>query len=151
MFGAVSLTKRIDIDQYKYSVYGIGFDRKGELSSGSNGFGRNVILFLVNMSSYVHANNKTKNILVLGKGFIQGLGNTAIYPKKLYSINFNKTNTKFCSSLHYNGAKDFPIDNMKKKTELNGYVYDFSVDYDAIAVDAILNIHKYLIEKNNMK
>ena len=26
-------------------------------------------------------------------------------------------------------------------------VYDFSVDYDAIAVDDILNIHKYLMKK----
>ena len=28
-----------------------------------------------------------------------------------------------------------------KKTGLNGYIYDFSVDYDAIAVDDILDIH----------
>ena len=34
-----------------------------------------------------------------------------------------------------------------KKTGLNGYVYDFSVDYDAIAVDDILDIHKYLMRK----
>ena len=32
-----------------------------------------------------------------------------------------------------NISKDFSVDNMKK-TRLNGYVYDFSVDYDAIAV-----------------
>ena len=40
-----------------------------------------------------------------------------------------------------------------KKTGLNGYVYDFSVDYDAISVNDILNIHKYLMEKEqyNMK
>ena len=38
-----------------------------------------------------------------------------------------------------------------KKTGLNGYVYDFSVDYDAIAVDDILDIHKYLIKKNHKK
>ena len=37
-----------------------------------------------------------------------------------------------------------------KKTGLNGYFYDFSVDYDAITVDNILNIHKYLMEKNNI-
>ena len=37
-----------------------------------------------------------------------------------------------------------------KKTGLNGYVYDFSVDYDAITVDNILDIHKYLLKKNNM-
>ena len=36
------------------------------------------------------------------------------------------------------------------KTGLNGYVYDLSVDYDAIAVDDILDIHSYLIKKNNM-
>ena len=33
---------------------------------------------------------------------------------------------------------------MKKKTGLNGYVYDFSVDYDAIAVDD--GIEKYNIK-----
>ena len=37
-----------------------------------------------------------------------------------------------------------------KDTGLNGYVYDFSVDYDAIAVDDILDIHKYLMKNNNM-
>ena len=36
------------------------------------------------------------------------------------------------------------------KTGLNGYVYDFSDDYDAGAVDDILDIHKYLIKKNNI-
>ena len=49
-----------------------------------------------------------------------------------------------------NILKDFSIDNMKKKTGLNGYVYDFSVDYDAIAVDDILDIYKYLMEKNGI-
>ena len=34
-----------------------------------------------------------------------------------------------------------------KKTGLNGYVYDFSVDYDAIA-DDILDIHNHLKKKN---
>ena len=178
LFRAVSLTKHVDIDQYKYSGYGNGFDRKGEFSFGSNGIGRNVIIFGADMSSSVHANNRTKNILVLGKDFIQGLGKIIIYAEKFYSISFTKANTEFCLSLHYNGAnsylfvnsteihkfkakdseivvtplylgnisKDFSVDNMKK-TGLNGYVYDFSVDYDAIAVDDILNIHKYLMEE----
>ena len=35
-------------------------------------------------------------------------------------------------------------------TGLNGYVYDFSVDYDPIAVDDIKDIHKYLMKKNNI-
>ena len=34
-----------------------------------------------------------------------------------------------------------------RKTGLNGYIFDFSVDYDAIAVDDILDIYKYLIKK----
>ena len=35
LFGAVSLTKHVDIDQHKYSGYGIGFDRKGTFSVGN--------------------------------------------------------------------------------------------------------------------
>ena len=37
-----------------------------------------------------------------------------------------------------------------KKTGLNEFVYDFSVDYDATAVDGILDIHKYRIKKNSI-
>ena len=99
----------------------------------------------------------------------------------MYSINFTKVKTKFCLSLHCNGAnsylfvngseiikfkakdseinpyelglgnisKDWSVDNMKK-TSLKGCVYDFSVDYDAIEVSDILDIHKYLMEKNKI-
>ena len=35
-----------------------------------------------------------------------------------------------------------------KKTGFNGYVYDFSVD--AITVDDIVDIHKYLMKNNNV-
>ena len=48
-----------------------------------------------------------------------------------------------------NISKDWPTGNMKK-TGFNGYVYDFSVDYDTIAVDDILDIQKYLMKKNNI-
>ena len=133
------------------------------------------------MSSSVHANNKTKNIFVLGKESVQGLDNITIYAQKLYSIIFTANNNKFCLSLHYNGensylfvngaeihkfkgedseivastlclgnvSKDFSVDNMKN-TGLNGYVCDFSVEYDAIAVDDILDIHKYLMENKGI-
>ena len=33
------------------------------------------------------------------------------------------------------------------KTGFNGYIYDFSVDYDSIAADDIKHIHKYLMKK----
>ena len=48
-----------------------------------------------------------------------------------------------------NISEGFPADNMEK-TGLYGYVYDFSVDYNAIAVDDILDIHMYLIKKNGI-
>ena len=181
LFGDISLTKNPDIDQCKYSGYSIGFDRHGEFSFGSRGFGRNVIIFGVDLSRSVRANNKKNNSLVLGIDFVQGLNGTTIYAQKMCSINFTENNKRFVLSLHCNGAnsylfvngteihkfkakdseivatplclgnisKDFSVDNMKK-TGLNGYVHDFSADYDAIAVDNILDIHKYLMEMNNI-
>ena len=44
-------------------------------------------------------------------------------------------------------SKGWSLDNMNR-TGFNGYVYDFRVDYDAI--DDILDIHKYLMKKNNI-
>ena len=46
-----------------------------------------------------------------------------------------------------NVSKDFSVDNMKN-TGLYGYVYGFSIDYDSIDVDDILDVHKYLMVKN---
>ena len=45
-----------------------------------------------------------------------------------------------------NISKEWSVDNMED-TGLNAYVYDFSVNYDATAVDDILDIHKYLMKK----
>ena len=48
-----------------------------------------------------------------------------------------------------NISSDWSVINMKK-TELKGCVYDFSVDYDTIAVSDISDIHKYLLKKNEI-
>ena len=48
-----------------------------------------------------------------------------------------------------NISKDWSVDNIKR-TGFTGYVYDFKVDYNPIGVDDIKNIHKYLMEKNNI-
>ena len=48
-----------------------------------------------------------------------------------------------------NISKGCSVDNMKK-TWLNGYVSDFSVDYDAIVVYNILNIYNYLMKKSGI-
>ena len=177
LFSAVSLTKNADIDRYKYSGYGIGFDRHGSFSFPGTGLGRNVIIFGVDMSSSTKIDNRKKDILILGKGPTQGPEHT-LSAEKMYSINFTVTGKKFCLSLRYNGAnsylfvngekihkfkakdskivatplclgnisKDGSVDNMKK-AGWNGYVYEFSVDYDAIAVDDILEIYNYLMKK----
>ena len=41
--------------------------------------------------------------------------------------------------------------NSIKNIGLNGYVNDFSVDCGAIAIDDILDIHKYLMKKDDIK
>ena len=60
LFGAVNLTKNDDIDKYMYSGYGIGFDRKGIFSFPGGGYGKNVLIFGVDMSFTSHIDNKKK-------------------------------------------------------------------------------------------
>ena len=175
LFGAVALTKNADIDKYGYSGYRIGFDRRSCFSFPGGGFRQNVLIFAVDMSFSTHIDNKKKDILVLGKGPTQGLEHT-LTSEKMQSINFTVTLSLHYnganSYLFVNGvdiskfkakdfeivasplrlgniSKDWPTDNMKK-TAFNGYVYDFSVDYDATDVDDIVDIRKYLMKKNNI-
>ena len=131
------------------------------------------------MSFCAQIDNKKKDILILGKGPTQRLENTLTAEKMYsinftvtknkfcLSLHYNGAN----SYLFVNGtkiykfkakdseivtsplclgniSKDWSADNMKK-TGFNGYVYDFSVDYDATDVDDILDIHKYLMKNNN--
>ena len=173
LFGAVTLTKNADIEKYKHSGYGIGFDRRTSFSFTSGAFGQNVLIFGADMSTSIHIDNKKKDILVLGKGPTQGLEST-LTAEKMYSIIFTVTKKKFCLSLHSNRgnsyllvngteickfkakysaivaiplclgniSKDWSTDNMKK-TGFNGYIYDFSADYNAVTLDEIKDIHKY--------
>ena len=48
-----------------------------------------------------------------------------------------------------NVSKDFTAINMEK-TGLNGYVYEFSVDYNIIDSTNIIDIRKYLMEKHDI-
>ena len=93
LFDAVTLTKNTDVDKYKYSGYGIGFDRRSSFSFPSGGFGQNVLIFGADMSSSPHIDNKKKDILVLRKGPTQGLEHT-LTAAKMYSINFTLTKKK---------------------------------------------------------
>ena len=177
LFGAVTLTKNADIAKYIYSGYGIGLDRKSSFSFPNGGFGQNVIIFGADMISSVHVDNNKKDIFVYGKGPTQGLEHTQTAEKMYsinftvirknfcLSLYYNGAN----SYLFVNGteiikfkakdskivaaplclgniSKDWSVDNMKR-TGFNGYVYDFSVDYDATGVDDIKDIHNYLMKK----
>ena len=133
------------------------------------------------MSSAPCIDNEKKYILILGKGPTQGLEHTltaeelhsisiAENNKKFcLSPHYNGANRYLfvngtdiikCKAKDSeivatqlwleNFSKCFSVDNVKK-TGLNGYVYDFSVDYNAIAVDDILDIHKYLMKKHDIK
>ena len=180
LFGPVSLTKNADIDKYKYSGYGIGFDKKGSFSFPGGRLGKNVTILGVDMSSSTNIDNAKKDILIFGKGPTQGLEHR-LSAEKIYSINFTEHSRKFCLRLYYSGtnnylfvnvteiikfkakdseivatplclgniSRDWSVDNVRN-TGLNGFVYDFNVDYDAITVDDILYSHNYLMENNDI-
>ena len=98
LFGAVNLTKNTDIDKYRYSGYGIGFDRRSSFSFPSGGFGQSIIIFGVDISSSAHIDNKKKDILVLEKEPTQGLEHT-LTTEKMYSISFTVTRKKILFKL----------------------------------------------------
>ena len=77
-----------DLDKYKYSGYGIGFDSRSEFSFTNGIMGRNGIIFGADMSSSVHVDNKKKDILVLGEGLTQGLDDTTLTAVAKYPVSF---------------------------------------------------------------
>ena len=62
--------------------------------SVGNEIDKNIIIFGVDMSSSTKIDNRKKDILILGRGPMQGLENM-LSAEKMYSINFTKKNKKF--------------------------------------------------------
>ena len=85
LFGAATLTKNADIKKYKYSGYGIGFDRRSSFSFTGGGFGQNVLILGVDMSSTIHIDNKGKDISVLRKEATQDRENTLTAEKNVFN------------------------------------------------------------------
>ena len=144
LFSAVTWAKNTDIEKYWYSGYGIGFDRRSAFSFPGGGFGQNILIFGVDMSSSAHIDNKEKNIIVLGEGPTKGLEHT-LTVEQMYSINFTVTNKKSCLNFHHNGANSYLF---VSGTE----IYKFKAKYSAIFVAPIClgNISKdWLVD--NMK
>ena len=104
LFGAVNLTKNSDPDKHSYLGYGIGFDSRSPLFYPNFYWGKNVAIFGVNNSSSMHIDKRRKNILVLVEGPTQGLDDASITAETKYSINFLKSQRKFCLSLYYIGS-----------------------------------------------
>ena len=166
MFGTVKLVRNVGIDKYKYSGCGILFDRSGTVLLDKR-FGKNIIIFGVNMGCSAYVNNKEKDILILCEGPTQRLDDTTITSGKTHSINFTECRKKLVEAciiiewiviyslmaLKFTNAKQKTLRLMHrkqlkrifsrymKKIVLNGYVYDFSVDYYAIAVGDTLDVH----------
>ena len=70
------------------------------------------------MSSSVDVNNKNKDISILGKRQKKkekkGLDNTSLTAEAEYSINFSRSEIKYCLSLHYNESNSFSFLNTTK-------------------------------------
>ena len=65
------------------------------------------------MNSSVHMDSKKKDILTLGICPTQGLDDTTLSVEAQYSINFSRSNRKFCF-FHYNGSNSFLFVNATK-------------------------------------
>ena len=115
LFGSMQITKNADTSKYKYKGYGICFDEGGTFGIGNINNGRNILIFGVHESSFVHANNKANNIFIMGDGFVQGINDMTLYAEKIYSQNFTQPNKKCVLSLHYNDNDSYLFINGKQE------------------------------------
>ena len=98
LFGGIKLAKNANPDKYLYKGYGIGFDTRVVFSLPDGSVDKNAIIFGVDMSSSVHIDNKGKDIFILGKYPTQGLNDTTLTAETQFSINYLRSNIKFCLS-----------------------------------------------------
>ena len=64
------------------------FNFHSEFLFTDGSFGKNVIIFGADMGSFMHINNKGKDITILGEGTTRGLDDTALTAEAKYDINF---------------------------------------------------------------
>ena len=89
-----------------YSCYGIAFDGKGSWSF-NNDFARNITIFGIDNSSLSHTDNLKNDFLILGERDSFGIKRSFGAPGKKINMNFSKSKTKFCLSLHYNSNNSY--------------------------------------------
>ena len=71
--------------------------------------------------------------------------------KEIFKFNADNNNVNFPNQFCLESISNGFNARESREVSLNGNVYDFSVDYKSIDKRDILNIHKYLINKNNIK
>ena len=86
LFGKIKMTKNADTDKYKYEGHSICFDSTVEFTHQEGNMARNVI-FGADMADSKQADNKTKNALILGRGFMQKIDGATTQPTILCSCN----------------------------------------------------------------
>ena len=84
-----------------------GLNSRSEVSRTDGSVGKNSIIFGIHMISYVHIDNKGKDILILGKGPTQRLDDTTLTAEVQYSINFSRSSEIFFLNLHYYESNSF--------------------------------------------
>ena len=116
--------------------------------------------------------------LIFGKGPTQVLDDTTLTVEAQYSINFSKSNERFCLTLHYNGSNSLLFVNATKMHQLKpkyseikkyslclGKIFQlrtwketrtewlcvqFFADNRASDNSNVINIHKYFMKKDMM-
>ena len=90
----------------------------------------------------------TKKKFCLSLHYNRAKSYLVVYGLEIYKFKAKDSETVASPLCLGNISKDWSLDNMKN-FGFNGYVYDFSVDYDGTDFDDIRDIHKYLMEKKN--
>ena len=107
LFEHEKLPKNADLDKYKYSGYGIGFDSRSGCSFTDGSVGKNVIIFETDISSSVHIDDENKNILIFGEEPTHGSDDAILTANAKCPVNFTQPGKKFVLNLHYNRSNSF--------------------------------------------
>ena len=180
MFGATSIVKNSDKEKWVYSGYGIAFDGGGLQIFGRD-LAWNVIIFDVDNSLSSRTDNCKNNFLgkdstfgingsfglpekkfsvnfsKASKKFCLSLhyngDNSYLFvnAQEIFKFKANNKNVNFPTRFCLTSISDGFDAAESREVSLNGNVCDFSVDQNSIDKSDILNIHKYLMSKNNIK
>ena len=159
---------------------GLAFDSRGEWTHADGSTARNIFIFGTDNSNSKFDDNRKLNFTCLGRGYTEFFKGKNVFAESVFKKNFTKNNIKFVLSLHYNSDKSYLIvngeeiynfkalknlkagtlalgilhknypDEEVKDVSLYGNVYEFSVDYRALEVEEIKNIHTYLMKKHGV-